>query len=377
MSEQAPPDHAPTEQPPSNQSDELSETLKKLAATKGPFAAVEACLTWARQRVEETGELDKLPSALASHGNHFFYYHTFEYLLSAWRYFLPHDPPPKLPKRISWLQDAHRALDVVQRCLAAEKARYDKTRRKIDRVLEMLKEQKKAGAGAPEGEGASIPPDPPPSIPPWPALLSRLDGRAETLLGVCRELRQRIQSGTDTECGTMLKMPALCRRLWEAMGRIGGSVPDAPPWVGMDTTRQEMQFARGEVVQGFPDFSAVHNALNAVEDWSQAHLTNQTEAGCSPADQGDAEQADNELNEREGEILLALLLLKATGKRRAVSRHKAATKADPATKPASYNKAIASLVERKLVESKSGPGGGIWLTSDGMRFAESFQQQGK
>jgi hypothetical protein len=89
---------------------------------------------------------------------------------------------------------------------------------------------------------------------------------------------------------------------------------------------------------------------------------------------GTSDREKDELVEREREILQALLILKATGKRRSVPRRKAAKQVDPAAKSASYNKAVASLVEKKLVESKAGPRGGIWLTPAGMQLAESIQR---
>jgi hypothetical protein len=79
-----------------------------------------------------------------------------------------------------------------------------------------------------------------------------------------------------------------------------------------------------------------------------------------------------ELKERENEILHALLLLKAEGERRRVSREKASKKADPACKTSSYNRAIASLVKRGFVESQKGPTGGIWLTSEGVSAAKAL-----
>jgi hypothetical protein len=82
-------------------------------------------------------------------------------------------------------------------------------------------------------------------------------------------------------------------------------------------------------------------------------------------DQEEAEANGVDLNEREREVLRALLLLSATGQRRAVSRDTAARKVDPACKPGSYYKAVASLVTKGLVNRQLGPGGGIWLTPKG------------
>jgi hypothetical protein len=89
-----------------------------------------------------------------------------------------------------------------------------------------------------------------------------------------------------------------------------------------------------------------------------------------------AEAEAPELGEREHEILRALLLLKAEGERRRVSRKKAARKADAGCNPSSYNKAIASLVGKGFVKSRTGPGGGIWLTPEGASFAKAIASSG-
>jgi hypothetical protein len=83
-----------------------------------------------------------------------------------------------------------------------------------------------------------------------------------------------------------------------------------------------------------------------------------------------------DLGERECELLCALWALKAVGPRRSVLRRVVAKKADPAAKPASYNKAVASLGAKGLVGTKPGPGGGIWLTPAGEPVARSFQRSG-
>jgi hypothetical protein len=129
--------------------------------------------------------------------------------------------------------------------------------------------------------------------------------------------------------------------------------------------------------------------LQAFADWCNragqaeetGHSRDQRGAGQPEGADTDAGQVtdteeEEDLTEREHEILQALLILKATGKKRSVSRHRAAKKADPAAKPASYNKAIASLVAKELVESKPGPGGGIWLTPAGVQAAESLPRLG-
>jgi hypothetical protein len=83
-----------------------------------------------------------------------------------------------------------------------------------------------------------------------------------------------------------------------------------------------------------------------------------------------------ELPEREQEILKALLLLKAEGKHRRVSRDKAARKADPECKPSTYNVHVRSLIKRGLLRSQKGPGGGIWLTPEGGAVAKSLGTPG-
>jgi hypothetical protein len=96
------------------------------------------------------------------------------------------------------------------------------------------------------------------------------------------------------------------------------------------------------------------------------------EASHAVSEQPEAgESADAELQERENDILRALLMLKAESNRRSVSRSRAAIKVDPACKPSSYNKAVASLVAKGLVKSKKGPNGGIWLTPDGVSAAKA------
>src|SRR5262249_3884897 len=107
---------------------------------------------------------------------------------------------------------------------------------------------------------------------------------------------------------------------------------------------------------------------NSAEDEPEGNDTDEVEA-VQP--NGGDPISDSELKEREREILSALLLLKADGERRRVSRNKAARKADPSCKPSSYNKAIASLVKKGYVASQTGPGGGIWLSPEGVCLAKT------
>ena len=91
--------------------------------------------------------------------------------------------------------------------------------------------------------------------------------------------------------------------------------------------------------------------------------------GDSPPD------GDDEISERENEILRALLMLGATNKKMRVSRLKAARRVDPDCIASSYNWAIASLSKKGLIQSRQGPGGGIWLTTEGITVATALQPQ--
>jgi hypothetical protein len=123
------------------------------------------------------------------------------------------------------------------------------------------------------------------------------------------------------------------------------------------------------------DLAAAYDGAATDEKGQQAEGTG------ADSDQGEAKQAEGadegtspqELSDREKEILQALQVLKADGERRRVSRQKAARKTDPGCKPSTYNKAISSLVKRGFVESRSGPGGGIWLTPAGVVAAEALK----
>jgi hypothetical protein len=74
---------------------------------------------------------------------------------------------------------------------------------------------------------------------------------------------------------------------------------------------------------------------------------------------------DSELGEREKEILQALLLLKAVGKRTRVSRQNVAKRVRPGLKASTAGHAISSLVKRGPVDSLRGQTGGVWLTPEG------------
>jgi hypothetical protein len=119
--------------------------------------------------------------------------------------------------------------------------------------------------------------------------------------------------------------------------------------------------------EGPKDDGADHDRMRAEQNEAVVEanhkISEQSEAG---------ECADAELQERENDILRALLMLKADGKRRSVPRFRAARRVDPACKASSYNKAVASLVAKGLVNSKRGPNGGIWLTPDGVSAATAL-----
>ena len=121
-------------------------------------------------------------------------------------------------------------------------------------------------------------------------------------------------------------------------------------------------------------------------DWGEVGRGQGADADSNHAEEGHAErtvaegeqdQTEREvggldLNEREREILRALVLVHADAERRSVARLKAARKADPACPASSYNQAVASLVKKKLVGSKRGPRGGIWLTPMGLSAANTL-----
>jgi hypothetical protein len=89
---------------------------------------------------------------------------------------------------------------------------------------------------------------------------------------------------------------------------------------------------------------------------------------------GDCNEGDetSELDEREQAILAVLLKGQHIGERRATSRRKTAKMIDPEDSPASFNHSFATLVEKKLLNSKTGPKGGVWLTTDGEALAKGL-----
>jgi hypothetical protein len=80
----------------------------------------------------------------------------------------------------------------------------------------------------------------------------------------------------------------------------------------------------------------------------------------------------SQLSERGQEILKALLELGAEGRRRKVTRDKAAGKADPKGSASSYYKDIATLGKDGLIVVARGAGGGIWLTPKGKSTAKAL-----
>jgi len=126
-------------------------------AAKGSFGMVRAYLDWARAEVDYDAEMERLCPSTHSYGN-LSYNHTIQYLLRAWRYYLRDDPPPALPKRIVWWQDAHHALDKVHRCLAEIKARDEKVIREVQRALEYVRQEQErlGGQAEPIHNGAEV-----------------------------------------------------------------------------------------------------------------------------------------------------------------------------------------------------------------------------
>src|SRR5262245_113735 len=134
------------------------------------------------------------------------------------------------------------------------------------------------------------------------------------------------------------------------------------------------------------DHAAVTRSLARKTEWIcrmlELHRACQLQTGplqpcnslsnLSPKPDTNVASVEPESREREDEILRALLLLKADGNHRRVSRLQAARKADPECKPSSYNKAIASLAQKGFIKSRVGPRGGIWLTPEGVSRAKGM-----
>jgi hypothetical protein len=116
------------------------------------------------------------------------------------------------------------------------------------------------------------------------------------------------------------------------------------------------------------------NALNEVLESSRAGAAATTSplTETHPPSGTDIGYDPDTLSNREQEILQALLLLGADSPRRRQSVWQTTRSVDRSAKPNSYKGQVASLVERGLVESQKGPGGGIWLTSQGKSRAEQF-----
>jgi predicted transcriptional regulator len=79
---------------------------------------------------------------------------------------------------------------------------------------------------------------------------------------------------------------------------------------------------------------------------------------------------DVDLNDCHQEILRALLELGADSKRRRQPTLKIAHAIEVRRESNYYKKPLAALVEKKLVKSKKGPGGGYWLTESGKSQAQ-------
>jgi hypothetical protein len=140
---------------------------------------------------------------------------------------------------------------------------------------------------------------------------------------------------------------------------------------------QELRSLADQLLEGWLDTrlalqQAPASALTASKEQEQEVLR----APCDQSEAGQVEESDGprfELKDREKEVLRAMLILKATSKLKARPRLQVARKADPGSPPSSYFKAIASLTKNGLAESKKGPNGGVWLTSEGVSAAKALE----
>jgi hypothetical protein len=85
------------------------------------------------------------------------------------------------------------------------------------------------------------------------------------------------------------------------------------------------------------------------------------------------ELEEDELEKKANAILNSLLKLEATAEEKAVTIEEAAGQAALKMKPGSYKHTVAQLVKDKLVQSKPGRTGGIWLTTVGQEKASLRQ----
>jgi hypothetical protein len=101
---------------------------------------------------------------------------------------------------------------------------------------------------------------------------------------------------------------------------------------------------------------------------------------CGPegAPSGEPPDSQEDLTEKEAELLRAYLQLDATSKRKKVARNRAARKADPSSPPSTYNKANSALAKRRLLQvGTRREQGGCWLTAEGIELAKGLARRGK
>lgn len=118
---------------------------------------------------------------------------------------------------------------------------------------------------------------------------------------------------------------------------------------------------KGEVI---PLLLRVGRAATAID----AAVSGKQSTGAKTPVQGEG----LDLSDREAEVMKALLLLNAIGKRTRTSRSKVAKKVAPARKPSTFGHVISALVKRGFLESHTGNQGGIWLTPEGLTVARQL-----
>jgi DNA-binding IscR family transcriptional regulator len=82
------------------------------------------------------------------------------------------------------------------------------------------------------------------------------------------------------------------------------------------------------------------------------------------------------LNERQYDILEAMLILKATDPARKKTTEEIAIAAEGSeSNPEAFKHPIANLKRRGLVATRGGRGGGCWLTPSGRSLAEQLKKR--